>query len=105
MVEAARVDGASAFSVFFRITLPTIRNFVALVVSIRLSDALRVFDVVMQLTNGAPGSSTETIGTTIYKTAFRYNNVGEGSAGAFLFFIIVSVIAFSSMMLMRKRAQ
>lgn len=103
MIEAARVDGASFFRIFFSITLPTIRNFIALVVSIRISDSLRVFDVVMQLTNGAPGATTETIGTTIYKTAFRYNNVGEGSAGAFLFFIIVSVVAFTSMMLMRKR--
>jgi multiple sugar transport system permease protein len=103
MLEAARVGGASAIRIFFRITLPTIRNFVALVVSLRISDALRAFDVIMQLTNGAPGSSTETIGTTIYKTAFRYNNVGEGSAGAFIFFVIVSAVAFTSMTLMRKR--
>jgi multiple sugar transport system permease protein len=104
MLEAARVDGATGPRVFFHITLPAIRNFVALVVSIRLSDALRVFDVIMQLTNGAPGASTETIGTTIYKTAFRYNNVGEGSAGAFLFFALVSAVAFTSMVLMRRRA-
>jgi multiple sugar transport system permease protein len=104
MVEAARVDGASAFQVFFNIILPAIRNFVALVISIRLSDALRVFDVIMQLTNGAPGVSTETIGTTIYKTAFRYNNIGEGSAGAFIFFVIVSAVAFTSMIFMRRRA-
>ncbi|HJC57687.1 MAG TPA: sugar ABC transporter permease [Candidatus Eisenbergiella intestinipullorum] len=103
MIEAARVDGASGTRIFFSITLPTIRNFVALVVSIRISDALRAFDAVMQLTNGAPGASTETIGTTIYKTAFRYNNVGEGSAGAFIFFVVVSIVAVVTMMLMRKR--
>lgn len=103
MIEAARVDGASGFRVFFNITLPSIRNFVALVVSIRLADSLRVFDVVMQLTNGAPGSSTETIGTTIYKTAFRYYQVGQGSAGAFIFFIIISIVSVIAMTLMRKR--
>ena len=58
----------------------------------------------MQLTNGAPGVSTETIGTTIYKTAFRYNDVGQGSAGAFVFFIIVSVVALINMKLLRKKA-
>lgn len=104
MLEAARVDGASGFRTFFSITLPSIRNFVALVVSIRIGDALRVFDAVMQLTNGAPGTTTETIGTTIYKSAFRYNDVGRGSAGAFIFFIVVSAVAFSSMILMRKQA-
>ena len=103
MIEAARVDGAFGVRIFFSITLPTIRNFIALVVSIRISDALRAFDAVMQLTNGAPGASTETIGTTIYKTAFRYNNVGEGSAGAFIFFVVVSIVAVVTMMIMRKR--
>ena len=103
MIEAARVDGASGVKIFFSITLPTIRNFIALVVSMRISDALRAFDAVMQLTNGAPGASTETIGTTIYKTAFRYNNVGQGSAGAFIFFVVVSIVAVTTMVLMRKR--
>ena len=103
MLEAATVDGASAWRTYFSITLPTIRNFVALVVTIRLSDALRAFDAVMQLTNGAPGVSTETIGTTIYKTAFRYNDVGQGSAGAFIFFAIVSVVALLAMNLMRRQ--
>lgn len=103
MLEAAKVDGASAFTSFFRITLPSIRNFVALVVTLRLSDALRAFDSVMQLTNGGPGISTETIGTTIYKTAFRYNDVGQGSAGAFVFFIIISVVALISLGVMRKQ--
>jgi multiple sugar transport system permease protein len=103
MIEAATVDGASAWRTYFSITLPTIRNFVALVVTIRLSDALRAFDSVMQLTNGAPGVSTETIGTTIYKTAFRYNDVGQGSAGAFIFFIIVSIVALLAMRIMRRQ--
>ena len=58
---------------------------------------------VMQLTNGAPGASTETIGTTIYKTAFRYNNVGQGSAGAFIFFVVVSIVAVATMLIMRKQ--
>ena len=103
MIEAARVDGASGPRIFFSITLPTIRNFIALVISIRISDALRAFDAVMQLTNGAPGASTETIGTTIYKTAFRYNNVGQGSAGAFIFFVVVSIVAVATMLIMRKQ--
>lgn len=104
MLEAARVDGASGTRTFFKIILPTIRNFLALVITIRLSDALRAFDAVMQLTNGAPGVSTETIGTTIYKTAFRYSDVGQGSAGAFIFFILVSLVALISMKIMRKQA-
>lgn len=103
MIEAARVDGASGIKIFFRITLPTIRNFIALVVSIRVADALRTFDSVMQLTDGGPLLATETMGTIIYKIAFSYCNVGQGSAGAFLFFIVISIVSVIIMMIMRKQ--
>ncbi|WP_164472867.1 carbohydrate ABC transporter permease [Cohnella candidum] len=96
--EAAAIDGAGPAGSFFRITLPTIRNFIALVVSIRIMDALRVFDSVVALTNGAPGETTETLATITYKTAFRYADIGAGSAGSILYFlciIIFSLLAFA----------
>ncbi|MCE5341975.1 MAG: sugar ABC transporter permease [Eubacteriales bacterium] len=102
ILEAARVDGASAGRCFFSITLPSIRNFVALIVTVRISDALRSFDAVFQLTNGGPGTSTETIATVIYKMAFRYSDVGAGSAGAFIFFVIVSSVALVAFRFLRK---
>lgn len=89
LIEAATIDGARKSTILFRISLPMIRNFMALIVSIRVMDALRVFDSVIIFTNGGPGNSTETIGTTIYKTAFRYGDIGSGTAGAFIFFIII----------------
>lgn len=103
MLEAARVDGASAVRCFFSITMPTIRNFVALVITVRLSDALRAFDVAFSLTNGGPGYSTETIATQIYKTAFRYSDVGMGSAGALIFFILVAFVGLIAFKLLRKQ--
>lgn len=103
MLEAANVDGASPFRTFFSITLPTIRNFVALVLTMRLSDALRAFDISYSLTNGGPGTATETIATRIYKTAFRYSDVGQGSAGAYLFFIVIAIVSVITFKLMRKQ--
>jgi multiple sugar transport system permease protein len=102
LYEAALIDGASRVGAFFRITLPSIRNFIALVVTIRVMDALRVFDTVMILTKGGPGTATETIGSMIYKTAFRYSNIGAGSAGAFIFFIIIAVITLLLMKVLRR---
>ena len=93
LIEAATIDGARKSTILFRISLPIIRNFIALIVSIRVMDALRVFDSVIVFTNGGPGNSTETIGTVIYKTAFRYADIGAGSAGAFIFFVII--VAFT----------
>ena len=52
-----------------------------------------MFDIVYNLTNGGPGTSTETLASTIYKTAFRYFNVGEGSAAAYIFFILILVFS------------
>jgi multiple sugar transport system permease protein len=104
LYEAARIDGASRFKVFTAITLPLMRNFIALVVSIRVMDALRVFDSVMILTKGGPGTSTETMGTVIYKTAFRYVDLGSGSAGAFIFFVIIIIVTLISLKLIRQKS-
>lgn len=99
MLEAAKIDGASWWGQFKNITLPLIKKFIILVVSLRFMDAIRMFDIVYNLTNGGPGTSTETLASTIYKTAFRYFNVGEGSAGAYIFFLIIIVFSFLLMKL------
>lgn len=95
LLEAATIDGGNWRQKFSQITLPLIRNFIALVITMRFMDAIRMFDIVYNLTNGGPGTSTETLASTIYKTAFRYYNVGEGSAGAFIFFLLI--IGFSAL--------
>lgn len=89
LLEAARIDGASSVKQFLFITLPQIKKFIWLVIMLRFMDAIRMFDIVYNLTNGGPGTATETMASTIYKMAFRYFNVGEGSAGAYIFFLII----------------
>ncbi|GGD61369.1 carbohydrate ABC transporter permease [Paenibacillus nasutitermitis] len=105
LYESALIDGANRIRTFFGITLPLIRNFLALVVSIRIMDSLRMFDIVYTLTNGGPGNDTETIGTTIYKTAFRYSDIGAGSAGAFIFFILIVIVTLVFLKLIRKESK
>lgn len=102
MYEAADIEGAGAFYTFFKITLPMIRNFISLVVSIRIMDSLRVFDTVYNLTKGGPDISTETMGTFIYRTAFKYFDIGHGSAGAFLLFLFIAAVTALNMRLSRK---
>lgn len=99
MLEAARIDGAAWRQQFSNIILPQIKKFILLVVTLRFMDAIRMFDIVYNLTNGGPGVATETLASTIYKTAFRYFNVGEGSAGAYIFFIIIIIFSFLLMKL------
>ena len=103
LYEAAMLDGANRLVSFFKITLPSIRNFVAMVVTVRVMDSLRAFDVIYTLTTGGPGTSTETRGMNIYKTASTYSKLGLGSAGAFLFLIVIAVISFVLMRVLERK--
>lgn len=105
LYEAAMVEGANGFQTFFKITLPYLRNFVALFVSVRLMDALRFFDEIFVLTKGGPGISTQTAGFTVYRLAFRYSDAGAGSAGAFVFLILIAAVSLLSMFLIKGRSK
>lgn len=94
LMEAAQMEGARRGQIFFRITLPHISGFVILVVSIRLMDALRMFDLAFALTEGGPQKSTQTIAFYIYETGFKYLKVGEASAASFLLFLIIAAVTF-----------
>ncbi len=94
ILEAATIDGSNWLQKFRLIVLPLIRNFLALVITMRFMDSIRMFDIVYNLTNGGPGTSTETLASTIYKMAFRYYEVGEGSAGAIIFFILIILFSW-----------
>ncbi len=103
LYEAAMLDGAGKIRIFFKITLPQIRNFVAMVITVRTMDSLRAFDVIYTLTSGGPGKSTETVGLNIYRTAITYSKVGLGSAGAFLFLIFIAIVSFALMHFLERR--
>ena len=105
LYEAAMVEGANGFQTFFKITLPYLRNFVALIVSVRLMDALRFFDEIFVLTKGGPGISTQTAGFTVYRLAFRYSDAGAGSAGAFVFLILIAAVSLLSVFLIKGRSK
>lgn len=105
ILEAATIDGGNWTQKFTKIVLPLIRNFITLVVMMRFMDAIRMFDIVYNLTNGGPGTSTETLASTIYKTAFRYYNVGEGSAGAFIFFLLIIIFSLMFMKLLGEKEE
>ena len=102
LYESALIDGSSPFNSFRKITLPLIRNFISLVVSLRLMDSLKVFDPIMIMTDGGPSGSTESIGTMMYKIAFRYMDIGQGSAAAVIFFIIIAIVSITTLLLTRK---
>jgi len=80
--EAARVDGASTWNIFWHLTLPMLKPVIVVALLIRALDAFTVFDQVFVLTQGGPGTATEVATLMIYKTAFRFSQFGYGAAMA-----------------------
>lgn len=105
IIEAATIDGGNWFQRFRHIILPLVRSFITLVVTMRFMDAIRMFDIVYNLTNGGPGTSTETLASTVYKTAFRYYEVGEGSAGAIIFFVLIIMFSLLFMKIFSEKEE
>jgi multiple sugar transport system permease protein len=102
--ESAAIDGANAFQRFRYITLPMVAPFLMVAVIIRTIDALKSFDIIYAITQGGPGTASETINLYLYSVAFAYYDVGYGSAIAVVFFALV--IALSLLMLhLRQRTK
>ncbi len=89
MYEAAAVDGASAWQVFWRITLPAIRPAIVIAAVFRMIDALKTFDIIWVMTQGGPGFASETLNIYIYKQTFEAQNLGYSAAMLNVFFVIV----------------
>lgn len=87
--ESAAVDGASGRQTLLRITLPMLRSSIFIVFLLRFLDSLRTFDLIYIMTGGGPGTSTQTVGIYIYKSAFIYGDFGLASAAALLLVLLL----------------
>jgi multiple sugar transport system permease protein len=91
--ESAMIDGATFWQMFRFITLPLITPFLFIAAMIRMIDAVKSFDIIFAITQGGPGSASETINLYLYSVAFVYYDIGYGSAIALVFFVIIVVLA------------
>ncbi len=93
LYRAARIDGANAWQVFRRITLPLLKPVIIVVLAFRTLDAFRVFDAIYVLTGGGPANSTETLSIYAYKVLFQTLQFGYGSALALVVFLCTGMIS------------
>ena len=91
--EAAKIEGATGFETLIYITIPNIKNSLALCALLRTIDSFRLFDKVNLLTGGGPANSTTTITQYLYNTGIKVFDFGYGSAGAIVMTIIVLLLA------------
>ncbi len=92
LYEAAEVDRASWWRKFWTITFPYIRSLLLLALLFRTIESFKLFDLVFLLTEGGPGTSTETIAVYVYRLAFQYFRTSQSSALAYILLFIVIVL-------------
>lgn len=101
-VEAAQIDGASSWHVFWNITIPMISPTTLFVSITTMINAFQAFDQMQLLTGGGPAKRTYTLPLHIYQTAFKEYRLGEASAIALILFVIVVVFSVAQFALTEK---
>ena len=101
--ESAELDGATKSQVFRYISLPLIMPFLFIAAMIRMIDAVKSFDIIFAITQGGPGSASETINLYLYSVAFVYYDVGYASAIVIVFFALIIALA-AALLHVRQRA-
>lgn len=91
-IRAARVMGASERQIFRRIMLPMLKPIITIALIIRSLEAFKIFDVPFIMTQGGPGTTTETISIFLYKFAIEFARVSWASAGAIVIFIAIVIV-------------
>lgn len=94
ITEAARVDGATGWQIFWRITLPLLAPVIYIVTLLKIISSLKMFDQVVVMTGGGPGDSTQTLYYYIYQIAFRNLDMGYASAISYLVVVVMGLFAF-----------
>lgn len=99
-LEAARLDGAEGWRLFWHVTLPQLKPITVVVVGINIVGSLKTFDIILLLTNGGPGTASETLALTMYRETFTLSRYGSGAAVAV--FLTIVVVAASWIYLRRQ---
>lgn len=99
--DAALIDGATPWQVFYKITLSLIRPTMLFVCVMTMLSSFQVFDIIQVMTNGNPANQTNVLMLDIYKSAFRYQRMGWAAAESFVLFLIVLGVTIFQMRVLR----
>ncbi len=102
LYESARIDGASWFTEFVKITVPLLRHEIGVCLTVTVIAALAAFDIVYVSTAGGPGNSTAVPGIQIYILAFTQQRIGLASALAVMLMVLVLIVVIPLQRLSRE---
>ncbi len=104
ILEAAHVDGAGAFTILRKITIPSVMPSITICLFLTITNSFKLFDQNLALTAGAPGNQTQMVALDIYNTFYsRTGFEGVGQAKAVVFFILVAIIALAQLRFTRGK--
>ncbi|TKC92693.1 sugar ABC transporter permease [Trinickia terrae] len=102
LAEAACLDGASEWTVLWRIKLPHLQGTIRTAALLSIIGSLRYFDLIFVMTGGGPESSSELMATYMYRTVFSSFQLGYGSTIASAMFVIVTLVAAVALRVTRR---
>jgi multiple sugar transport system permease protein len=105
LYEAAEVDRASKWKRFTTVTFPYVRGLLLLALLFRTIETFKIFDVVYLITNGGPGTSTETVAVYVYRVAFQFFKTSQSSALSYILLFIVIVLTNLYLYFVKKRGE
>jgi len=94
LINAARVMGATPWQIFWRVQLPLLKPAIVIAVVIRSMEALKLFDPVVLLTFGGPGTSTQTVAYFLWEQVWQFNKFSFGAAASILLLVMFSFLIF-----------
>jgi multiple sugar transport system permease protein len=100
--EAALIDGASRLQTIWYITIPLVWPYIMIALLLRSIDALKAFDIIYVMTQGGPGTASETLNIFLYLQAFAFYNIGFSSAVVVIYFIILLVMSIGLLVARQK---
>ena len=104
LINAARVMGANSRQIFFWVELPLLRPAIVIAIVIRSMEALKLFDPVVLLTFGGPGTSTQTIAYYLWEQVWQFNKFSFGAAASILLLIVFSTFIFTGIWLLTRQS-
>ena len=102
-LEAATIDGASAFARFRAITLPLLMPAITVSIVYNVIGGLKLFDVIVAMTNGGPGYASQSLSTMMYNLYFARQDAGYAATLGNIMFLIISVVGVALLLYFRRR--
>ena len=104
LIDAAKVDGATSFGVLRHVIIPMVMPSVTICLFLTLTNAFKLFDANLALTDGAPSRQTAMLALDIYKTFYgAVGSQGAGQAKAVIFFLLLAAVSLIQLKITRKR--